>query len=214
MRINKSYKKCYVCGKPYTSLCDATNENMEPCNMPMCDNHRNRVSDGLDIDVCDKHNNPKDIEQAKKNRIERERARLYFRERYFAEIELRKPGDMFYDPATKKEVDDWIEKRKKEDIRIMEEAESRDVNKLRSRLEHKKAIRKAITGLRIMSENCKGYKDDLAFKDRYVSLALGIDALKKQIKLTGWIEKLEKENKYDMRMIKEIKDILVEISIM
>ena len=147
MRIGKATKKCHICGRPYTSLCDATNKDGEPCDLPMCDTHRNRV--GLDVDVCDVHDNHIDREQAKKNRHE-----------------------------------------------------------------SKKAIRKSITALRIMSENCNKYEDYLAYKDRYTSLILGMDALKKQIELMEWIEELGKENEYDMRMIKEVVDILREVSIL
>ena len=65
-----------------------------------------------------------------------------------------------------------------------------------------------------MSENCNKYEDYLAYKDRYTSLILGMDALKKQIELMEWIEELGKENEYDMRMIKEVVDILREVSIL
>ncbi len=129
IRTSKPHKKCYICGKPHTSLCDATNENGEPCDMPMCNEHRNRASEGLDVDVCDKHNNPKDIEQAKKNRIERERAKIYFRDRYFREIKTRALQDMLFEPATKKEADEWIEKRKQQDeaIRAIGEKEKNKI---------------------------------------------------------------------------------------
>jgi hypothetical protein len=118
MRIGKATKKCYICGRPYTSLCDATNKDGEPCDLPMCDTHRNRVGLGLDVDVCDIHNNHIDREQAKKNRFEREKAKLHFRERYFTEIEFRMLGDLLYEPATIKDADKWIEERKQEETLI------------------------------------------------------------------------------------------------
>lgn len=62
---------CYICKKPMTSLCDATRNDGQPCDLPMCDEHRIKV--GPDTDVCKYHNYPKFIEQAKKNRVELEK---------------------------------------------------------------------------------------------------------------------------------------------
>lgn len=62
--------KCHVCGKPYTSLCDATRNDGTPCDNPMRDEHR--ITVGEDTDVCIYHNKTKFIEQAIKNRIARE----------------------------------------------------------------------------------------------------------------------------------------------
>ena len=205
-------KKCYLCEKTYTSLCDATNEAGKPCDLPMCDEHRNRI--GLDTDVCNKHNNPQDIELAKKNRLEREKAKLYFREKYFNEIEVRMLGDLLYEPATIEDADKWIEERKQEEALIKNVNKRKLENEIIKGIESEKAIRKSMATLRIMSKNCKEYKDDLVYKDRYTSLRLGIDALEKQIELMGWIEKLEREDKYSMRMIKEIVDILREVLIL
>lgn len=212
MRIGKATKKCHICGRPYTSLCDATNKDGEPCDLPMCDTHRNRV--GLDVDVCDVHDNHIDREQAKRNRHERGKAKLHFRERYFNEIEIRMLGDLLYEPATIKDADKWIEERKQEETLIKSANKRKLENEIVARIESKKAIRKSITALRIMSENCNKYEDCLAYKDRYTSLILGMDALKKQIELMEWIEELGKENEYDMRMIKEVVDILREVSIL
>lgn len=212
MRVAKATKKCYICGKPYTSLCDATNKNGEPCDLPMCDEHRNRV--GLDVDVCDNHNNYIDKKQAKENRYEREKARLYFRERYFNEIEIRMLGDLLYEPATIKDVDKWIEERKQKEV-LIENANKRELkNEIVAKIESKKAIRESIAALKIMSENCNKYEDDLAYKDRYTSLKLGIGALKKQIELMEWAEELGKEDEYNIKMIKEVVDILREVSIL
>ena len=226
MRINKSYKKCYICGKPHTSLCDATNENGEPCDMPMCNEHRNRASEGLDVDVCDKHNNPKDIEQAKKNRIERERAKIYFRDRYFREIKTRALQDMLFDPATRKEVDEWIEKRKQEDKKIIEEEINRDIAKR----EKKKTINKSIEVLNDLVLYIKNQhmlndadgnttpEDIKTYKARFIGLKLGANALKKQIKLMEKIDELEeKENEHASsearKLVKEFGNMLKEVLI-
>lgn len=99
-------KKCYVCGKPMTSLCDATNDNGKPCDRPMCEEHRNRV--GSDLDVCEHHDNPNDIQQAEKNRQQREEARKYFIEEYRKQDFRVVPGH-WPDFANKDEVDKWID---------------------------------------------------------------------------------------------------------
>ena len=222
MRVNKASKKCYICGKPYTSLCDATNENGEPCDIPMCDEHRNRVT--IDVDVCNHHNNPKDREQAKKNRLERERARLYFRSRY-GEVETRMLSDILFEPATMKEVDEWIEKRKREDKAIKERIKEKKINDIIAKTESKKAINKSIKVLENLIEHIKTQhmlkdidgdttsEDTEIYRDRFVALRLGLNGLKKQIELIEWIEELERENEYDMKMIKEFKDILKEVTI-
>lgn len=222
MRINKVSKKCYICGRPYTSLCDATNENGEPCDMPMCDKHRNSVA--IDVDVCNRHNNPKDREQAKKNRLEREKARLYFRDRY-GEIETRMLNDVLFEPATMKEADEWIEERKREDKAIKERIKEKKTNDIIAKIESKKAINKSIKALENLIKHIKTQhmlkdidgdttlEDIETYRNRFVALGLGISALKKQIELMEWIEKLEKENEYDMKMIKELKDILKEVMI-
>lgn len=93
-----------------TSLCDATKKDGTPCNLPMCDKHRHRVGD--DIDVCQYHNHPKYIEQAKKNRAEREEARKYFFEEYQKQDFRVFPGH-WPDFASKEEVDKWIDMQNK-----------------------------------------------------------------------------------------------------
>ncbi|MCK9470703.1 MAG: hypothetical protein M0Q88_02990 [Bacilli bacterium] len=102
----KPSTRCYVCGKPMTSLCDATRKDGKPCDMPMCDEHRNRIA--TDLDVCKYHNYPKYIEQARENRIKREEARLYFIEEYQKQDFRVVPGH-WPDFATKEDVDKWID---------------------------------------------------------------------------------------------------------
>lgn len=103
--VRKS-KSCHICGKPMTSLCDATRKDGKPCDLPMCDEHRVRVA--VDLDVCKYHNYPKYIEQARDNRIMREEAKLYFIEEYQKQDIRVAPGH-WPDFATKEEVDKWIE---------------------------------------------------------------------------------------------------------
>lgn len=102
----KPKTKCYICGKPMTSLCDATRKDGKPCDMPMCDEHRNRIA--TDLDVCKYHNYPKYIEQARENRIMREEAKLYFIEEYQKQDFRVVPGH-WPDFVTKEEVDKWID---------------------------------------------------------------------------------------------------------
>lgn len=45
------------------------------------------------------------------------------------------------------------------------------------------------------------------------STKLAIEALKKQIELSEWTKELGRENKYDIRTVSEIIDILKEIQI-
>lgn len=109
--LNKTCRKrpktrCYVCGKPMTSLCDATRKNGKPCDVPMCDEHRNRV--GTDVDVCHYHNYPNHIKKAYENRIERAKARLYFVEKYKKQDFGLVLGH-YPDFATKEEVDKWMD---------------------------------------------------------------------------------------------------------
>lgn len=99
-------KFCYVCGKPMTSLCDASKKDGTPCDLPMCDEHRHRV--GKDVDVCGYHMHPKYVSQARKNRAEREEARKYFIEEYQKQDFKVVPGH-WPDFATKKDVDKWID---------------------------------------------------------------------------------------------------------
>lgn len=65
----KARNVCHVCGQPMVALCDATRKDGNPCDLPLCEEHRHRV--GVDTDVCDYHNYPKYIEQAIKNREQR-----------------------------------------------------------------------------------------------------------------------------------------------
>ncbi len=97
--------KCYICGEPITSLCDATRKDGKPCDIPMCDNHRNRIT--TDVDVCRYHNYPKYIEQALENRILREKARWHFVEECKKQNIRVLPGH-HPDFSTKEEVDEWI----------------------------------------------------------------------------------------------------------
>jgi hypothetical protein len=60
---------CHVCGKPMTTLCDATDINGKSCDKPMCDAHKHTV--WSDTDVCDEHNSPPYIQTAIQNRQER-----------------------------------------------------------------------------------------------------------------------------------------------
>lgn len=223
MRINKTYKKCYICGKPYTSLCDATNKDEKPCDKPMCDEHRNRVI--ADVDVCHEHNNIKDREQAKENRLEREKARLYFKERY-GEVETRMLNDILFEPATREEVDEWIEERKRVDKAMRKVLNQKAANKAIAKTENKKAINNSIEVLNDLIQHIKTQhmlkdldgdatpKDIEKYKDRFIGLKLGISALGKQIELLEWIERLENEDEYNMKMIRDLKDILNEITIM
>ena len=57
-------RKCHVCGKPSTKLCDV-------CDLPMCEEHSHRVT--LDTDVCEHHNNETYIIQAIENRKQMEK---------------------------------------------------------------------------------------------------------------------------------------------
>lgn len=59
-------KVCHVCGAPMTRLCDASNDDGTPCDMPMCNKHSHRI--GKDTDVCEKHFTRVDAKQAMKNR--------------------------------------------------------------------------------------------------------------------------------------------------
>lgn len=70
---SRDRSRCHVCGKPATSLCDATKRDGYPCDAPMCEEHRHRV--GEDTDVCKYHNRPNFIKQAIENRKERERVK-------------------------------------------------------------------------------------------------------------------------------------------
>lgn len=110
LACSRENNKCYVCGKPMTSLCDATRKDGKPCDNPMCDEHRNMIA--TDLDVCDYHNYPKYTEQARQNRINREEARIYFIERY-KESNFRVVPGHWPDFATVEEVDDWMEKHEK-----------------------------------------------------------------------------------------------------
>jgi hypothetical protein len=107
---------CHVCGKPSISLCDATRNDGTPCDNPMCDEHRYTV--GHDTDVCQFHNSPKFIEQAIKNRKEREKRESniykiapevedYFIKQYAKSNVTVVPGHW---PVmkTKEDVDRWI----------------------------------------------------------------------------------------------------------
>ncbi len=102
--------RCYICGAPSVALCDATKKDGTPCDLPMCEKHRNRVGD--DIDICQYHNYPKYIKQAKENRAKREEARKYFIEEYQKQNFRVVPGH-WPDFATKEEVDKWIDMQKK-----------------------------------------------------------------------------------------------------
>lgn len=108
--MDKNEKMCYVCGRRSVSLCDASKENGEPCDMPMCEEHRNKI--GVDLDVCEYHSNKKDILQAGENRVKREDAKEYFIQEYLKQDIRVVPGH-WPDFATKEEVDDWLEKQNK-----------------------------------------------------------------------------------------------------
>jgi hypothetical protein len=71
--IKEKPKKCYMCGKPATILCDAPkSDNLFglSCDIPMCKDHAHRI--GPDNDVCGYHYNEMSIRQAKKNRYKLE----------------------------------------------------------------------------------------------------------------------------------------------
>lgn len=109
---------CHVCGKPMTSLCDATKKDGTPCDIPMCDEHRHTV--GLDTDVCCYHNYPKYIKQALENRKERAKKEKegniykiapeiedYFIEQY-GKSDIRVVPGHWPVMKTKEDVDKWI----------------------------------------------------------------------------------------------------------
>lgn len=102
--INKK-QVCHICGKPMTSLCDATRKDGTPCDNPMCDEHRHTV--GYDTDVCKYHNYPKYISQAILNRKERAEIEEYF-EKQYAKSSFRVVPGHWPEMKTKKEVDEWI----------------------------------------------------------------------------------------------------------
>ena len=52
-------KPCHICGSPSTGLCDYPIGNGKTCDKPMCNDCRNTIGDNLD--VCQEHNNPRDI---------------------------------------------------------------------------------------------------------------------------------------------------------
>lgn len=105
--------KCYACGRPSTSLCDATRKDGKPCDLPMCDFHRNRVGDKLiDVDVCHYHNSAKYKKQAIKNRKKlKEDMRSVanrFKERTENSSFKLVPGH-YPDFTTAEEVDEWFD---------------------------------------------------------------------------------------------------------
>lgn len=219
----KPKTKCYICGKPMTSLCDATRKDGKPCDMPMCDEHRNRIA--TDLDVCKYHNYPKFIEQARENRIMREDARLYFKDKY-KEINTRMLGDMLLDFATKEEVDEWIDKRKELDRLNKKVIEERQANKIIAKMEQEKSLKKSIETLGNLITQTKtqhmlkdmdgeATTEDIAiYRDEFVALNLGRKALEKQVEILEWLDQLDDENENDMKLIKEIKDILGEVFIL
>lgn len=99
--------RCYICGKPMAARCDATKKDGKPCNLPMCEEHRNRVADDLDVDVCGFHNRPGHIAQAIENRAKREEAREYFIDKY-SRANFRVVPGHWPDFSTKEEVDEWF----------------------------------------------------------------------------------------------------------
>jgi len=98
-------KRCHVCGKPMVALCDATKRDGQPCDLPMCKEHRHTV--GKDVDVCKYHNSPKYIKTALENRREMEEAGKYFLEQYQKASFRVVPGH-WPEFRSKKEVDKWI----------------------------------------------------------------------------------------------------------
>lgn len=66
----RSSRVCHICGSPMVALCDATKKDGAPCNAPLCEKHRYKV--GEDVDVCKYHNHPKYIQTALKNRASME----------------------------------------------------------------------------------------------------------------------------------------------
>lgn len=73
----------------------------------MCEEHRNRVADDLDVDVCGFHNRPGHIAQAIENRAKREEAREYFIDKY-SRANFRVVPGHWPDFSTKEEVDEWF----------------------------------------------------------------------------------------------------------
>lgn len=109
---------CHVCGKPYTSLCDATKKDGKSCGLPMCDEHRNSV--GEDVDVCKFHNYPVYIEIAKSNRVKRDED-MANQVNTFLSYAKRKKAD----EGIKEMFDDWDK-----DILMEEELEKQELIKL------------------------------------------------------------------------------------
>ncbi len=117
-RGSRKYPTCHACGNPFTSLCDATREDGKPCDLPMCDEHKNRI--GEDTDVCKFHNYPTYIEQAKKNRVERGED-INNQVNTFLNYAKRKKAD----EGIKEMFDDWDK-----DILMDEELEKQELIKL------------------------------------------------------------------------------------
>jgi len=104
-RKHRPSTRCHVCGKPMTALCDATRRDGKPCNLPMCEEHRHRVADVINVDVC---NRPHYIAQAVENRIKREEAQKYFFKKY-QQANIRVVPGHWPDFKSKEEVDSWFE---------------------------------------------------------------------------------------------------------
>lgn len=83
----------------------------------MCEEHRNRVADDLDVDVCGFHNRPGHIAQAIENRAKREEAREYFIDKY-SRANFRVVPGHWPDFSTKEEVDEWFYEKIKRAIRV------------------------------------------------------------------------------------------------
>jgi hypothetical protein len=65
-RGRRKVEPCAYCGKPFTSLCDFPTEGGGTCDRKMCNDCRTTI--GNDLDVCPRHNNPRDIAITKMGR--------------------------------------------------------------------------------------------------------------------------------------------------
>lgn len=90
---------CYVCGQPRTALCDAVKLDGKPCDAPLCDKHKLRIS--YDTHVCPRHEG----EEFAAGTLERREALLYYAEKCPYQMVPGHHPDHF---CTKDEVDEHI----------------------------------------------------------------------------------------------------------